>query len=141
MLKITILIISLLCCSLGNSQSYDYPSKGKGCSPIQHGICQDSRDLTKNGVITLDVEAKSETQLTVKTRIDNLNQEGEIYFLRDEKRNLEKNKTYYFEQDEDYQLMSEEIAAYRFQSDVVLKKGTYEVYFDEEYIYLKFNLI
>lgn len=139
MIKLIFILSLLLSSWLVQSQSFDYPDIGLGCSPSSVD-CKSSRDLSKNSNITMRLENIDDKNLILKTKHQDLNSLGHQFFLGNQMKNLEKGIEYKLNLNEDYVFSEEEINAFRFSENLIIPKGEYTVYFDEENIYLKYKL-
>lgn len=139
MIKLIFILSLLLSSWLVQSQSFDYSDIGLGCSPSSVD-CKSSSDLSKNSYITMQLENIDDKNLILKTKHQDLNSFGHQFFLGDQMENLEKGIEYKLNLNEDYVFSEEEINAFRFSENLIIPKGEYTVYFDDENIYLKYKL-
>ena len=123
------------------SQEYDYPKIGKGGNCGHSEVaCTDAREISSTGFVTMHLESIKEGELILKTSHQELNFEGHRLLLGDQMGNLEKGIEYKLNLSEDYVFSEEEINAFRFSENLIIPKGEYTVYFDDENIYLKYKL-
>jgi|GEM_PF-4429887 len=139
MIKLIFITSLLLSTWFVQSQSFDYQDYGLGCSPSEV-TCIASRNISTNNKITMQVENIDNENLILKTKYQDLNSLGHQFFLGDQMENLEKGIEYKLNLDEDYVFSEEEINAFRFSENLIIPKGEYTVYFDDENIYLKYKL-